>query len=216
MLRQRAIFQTRERIAANLHDELGANLHAIGLFADLAKQEVAKAAGEEKWATLTRYVDEVRTLTEHAGKTARYTTNMLEAKELYENLTEEMQRTASRLLTDLEHEFHSIDEELLQSLKPRKRIDLFLFYKECLTNIIRHSGATEVKTKLSADKQFIYLCVEDNGQGLAKQLKQVPPSLKRRARLLKAKLSVVSPTIGDHGTQICLKLKAQPPKQKPA
>lgn len=206
VLRQRAILQTRERIAANLHDELGANLHAIGLFGDLAKQEASKAGGDDKWSQLIRYLEEVRTLTEEAGRTARYTTNMLEAKELYENLTEEMRRTAARLLTDLDHEISFSNEEMLQALQPRRRVGLFLFYKECLTNIIRHSGATRVETSLAAKEREICLTVRDNGRGLEEASHAMAPaSLKRRARLLKAKLSVETPP--DGGTQITLKLK---------
>jgi signal transduction histidine kinase len=205
VLRQRAIFQTRERIAANLHDELGANLHAIGLFADMAKQEIAQAAAPGKWTNLNRYVSELHELTIHAGKTARYTTNMLEAKELYENLPEEMQRTASHLLTDLEHEFHFENVKILQRLSARKRIDLFLFFKECLTNTLRHSGATRVEITLTANSNSICLCVRDNGLGLSEMAS--PPSLKRRARLLKAKLNIHSPSEG--GTEVILKFNPQ-------
>lgn len=46
-IRQRAVFKTRERIAADLHDELGANLHAIGLLGDLA-QASADSPGKLK------------------------------------------------------------------------------------------------------------------------------------------------------------------------
>ncbi len=205
VLRQRAIYQTRERIAADLHDELGANLHAIGLFGDLAKKEVAKAEAQEKWGKLLRYVDEVRSLTEYAGKTAQYTTNMLLAKELYENLPEEMKRTATRLLTDLEHEMSFTNSEDLQTLSPQRRLGLFLFYKECLTNIIRHSEATKVETRLTTDPKQICLVVSDNGIGLKETVGDIPPdSLKRRARLLKAKLTTQCPAEG--GTQITLKM----------
>jgi signal transduction histidine kinase len=41
---QRVIDETRKRIAADLHDELGADLHAIGLLSDLALS--ARAAPE--------------------------------------------------------------------------------------------------------------------------------------------------------------------------
>ncbi|MGJ8676719.1 MAG: ATP-binding protein [Akkermansiaceae bacterium] len=209
VLRQRAIFQTREQIAANLHDELGANLHAIGLFGDLAKQEVSKVKGEDTWKKLTHYIEEVRDLTEHAGNTARYTTNMLEAKELYEDLSQEMKRTAERLLTDLEHDIYFSNEDLLQNLSPHRRLGLFLFYKECLTNIIRHSGATRVTTDMIATPEEICLSVCDNGRGL----NETPASLKRRARLLKGKLSAQVIDESDAGqkskggTQITIKLK---------
>jgi signal transduction histidine kinase len=201
MARQRAIFRTRERIAANLHDELGANLHAIGLLGDLTKQEVIDAGAGKKWATLIKYVNETRALTEETVKTARYCTDMLEANELHQNLVEEMKRTAARLLADLKHEVSFARTDLLQKLTPRRRIGLYLFYKECLTNIIRHARATHVVTRLTASRNGIWLIVRDNGLGL----KEIPPSLKRRARLLKAKLSLETPA--DGGTEIKLRLR---------
>ena len=198
MLRQRSIFQTRERIAANLHDELGANLHAIGILGDLAKQEVSDAGADERWATLNHYINETRTLTEQTAKMAQHCTNMLEAHEIHENLVEEMKNTGERLLADLEHHLSFTDTDRLQRLHPRRRIGLYLFYKESLTNIIRHARATRVETHLSADKNRISLIIHDNGVGVATP----PPSLKRRARLLKAKLSVETPA--DGGTKITL------------
>tara|TARA_B110000967_G_scaffold24276_1_gene22359 strand:- start:2130 stop:4136 length:2007 start_codon:yes stop_codon:yes gene_type:complete len=198
MLRQRSIFQTRERIAANLHDELGANLHAIGILGDLAKQEVSDAGADERWATLNHYINETRTLTEQTAKMAQHCTNMLGAHEIHENLVEEMKNTGERLLADLEHNLSFTDTDRLQRLHPRRRIGLYLFYKESLTNIIRHARATRVETHLSADKNRISLIIHDNGVGVATP----PPSLKRRARLLKAKLSVETPA--DGGTKITL------------
>ena len=198
MLRQRSIFQTRERIAANLHDELGANLHAIGILGDLAKQEVSDAGADERWATLNHYINETRTLTEQTAKMAQHCTNMLGAHEIHENLVEEMKNTGERLLADLEHHLSFTDTDRLQRLHPRRRIGLYLFYKESLTNIIRHARATRVETHLSADKNRIILIIHDNGVGVATP----PPSLKRRARLLKAKLSVETPA--DGGTKITL------------
>ncbi|CAA6691700.1 Unannotated [Lentimonas sp. CC19] len=201
VIRQRAISQTRERIAANLHDELGANLHAIGLFGDLAKQEVNETDQSGRWHQLVHYVEEIRTLTTHAGKTAKYCTNMLEAKGLHTNLVVEIKRTAELLSNDLDHELSFENEELLQSLPARKRIDLALFYKECITNIIRHANATHAKTTVVASKKETCLSVSDNGQGVETS----PASLKRRARLLKAKLTVETPA--DGGTTITLRLR---------
>ncbi|MGJ8656615.1 MAG: ATP-binding protein [Akkermansiaceae bacterium] len=200
ILRQRAVTHTRERIAANLHDELGANLHAIGLFGDLAKQEVNETGKDGQWDQLVQYVDEIRSLTEHTGKTARYCANMLEARELYSNLVEDMKRLAEQLRADLEHEITFENEEMLQSLPPRKRIGVFLFYKECITNIIRHSAATRVETSLIANNKEALLTVYDNGKGVIKP----PSSLKRRARLLKSKLTLENPKFG--GTKIILRI----------
>jgi signal transduction histidine kinase len=181
---------------ADLHDELGANLHTIGMLGDLARESI------DSREELIELIDRIRVFTERSGQAARYCTDMLEANGLYEDLVEEMQRSSARLLADLEYSLAFTGEENLKRLRPRKSIDLFLFYKESLTNIIRHSGATEVKTRLTADHKQVELIIADNGHGLNGE---VPQSLKRRARLLGAQVATQKSDTG--GTQVRLYLK---------
>ncbi len=200
IIKQRAIQRIREHIAADLHDELGANLHAIGLLSDLAQN--AKESPEK----LASHLQRLRALTERTGVAARYCTKMIETKGLCENLQDDMQRTSSRIVADLEHSITFEGEKWMQRIKPRQRVDLFLFYKECLINILRHSNATQVTTKLEARQGLITLTVSDNGQGLGENNGNgVPASLKRRGRFLGAQVSVRPSTSG--GVCINLKLK---------
>lgn len=194
---QRAIAQTRKRIAADLHDELGADLHALGLLSDLAQS--ARAAPERLGDLLQR----VRLLTERTGKAARHCTNLLEAEELHGDLIADMRHASDRILADLEHQIEFEGEGRLRQLSPRRRIDLLLFYQESLINILRHSGATRVHTRLSAADGKICLTVCDNGRGLAGE---VPASLKRRARLLGGDVAV-GEAASSSGTRIILLLK---------
>ena len=202
-LRMRQATRIKERFAADLHDELGANLHTIGLLCDLAKEAV------DSPDELIELLDRCRVFTERSGAAARNCTNMLEAKGLCEDLVEEMKRSSARLLADLEHDLSFEGEEILHQLNPRKRIDLFFFYKECLTNILRHSGATHVSARIVADHRIICLTVGDNGQGIhsAPNNNGVPASLKRRARLLGGHISIEHPA--GRGTHITLKLKTR-------
>ncbi|MDP4626175.1 MAG: histidine kinase [Akkermansiaceae bacterium] len=186
----------RRRIAANLHDELGANLHAIGMLGDLAKDSF------DHREQLEDTMDRIRSLTERTGKAARNCAHMVQAEGVCEDLLEEMRRDADRLLCDLQHEMSIEGEEILARLKRRTKIDLYLFYKECLVNIIRHSGATFVSTKLAATSGSVVLEVADNGVGV---LAEVPASLSRRARLLGAKAQILHPDGG--GTTILLTVR---------
>ena len=196
---QRAIHRARELIAADLHDELGANLHAIGLLGDLAR---ARDSSPEKRETLLL---RMRNLTQKTGAAARYCTNMLEAKENYEDVDVAMKRSSSRILADLEHELTFEGEDHLKKLSPRRRIDICLFYKECLTNILRHSGASKVITRLKADKKEILLEISDNGFGLESQSDdEIPSSLKRRARILGAQIHIEH--LKPQGLKITLKI----------
>jgi signal transduction histidine kinase len=190
----------RTRFAADLHDELGANLHVIGLLGDLAQ---AAVHSPDKLNSLHQ---RIRTMTERSGTAVRECTDMLQGENLYGDLLEDMQRTTQRIMADFDHTFTCQGEEYLQRLPPRRRADLFLFYKECLVNISRHSNATKCTTELTATPKEIRLTITDNGQGL-EQSTNVPNSLKRRARLLKARVTSDCPAEG--GTCICLTLYPQ-------
>lgn len=200
--RMQKINQVRERIAADLHDELGANIHTIGLISDMAKKAM------DSRSELSALLDEIRIYTEKSGEAARYCTNILEARGVCEDLVDEMKKFAERSLADLTHEFEVKGEETLRELPPHTRIDLLLFYKECLTNILRHSGASQVRTRLYANSKSIQMIVSDNGKGFGTYSSQdgaPPKSLLRRAQLLKGTIFTEQANLG--GARITLTLK---------
>ncbi|MCM2369791.1 histidine kinase [Aporhodopirellula aestuarii] len=203
IIRMRQLAELRCRFAADLHDELGADLHVIGLLSDLARTAVGSP---EKHESIHQ---RIRVMTERSGDAVRYCINMLEAKGLYGDLLDDMRRSTDRIMADFEGEFTFEDDaEVLRGLKPRTRADLFLFYKECLVNISRHSNATHFNSKLTAHPHEIRLVVCDDGHGLADaQFDAVPSSLARRAKLLGANVSVQHPEGG--GTCITLKMKTR-------
>ncbi len=197
-LHRRHMARARQRFTANLHDELGANLHTIGLLGDTAQ------AVKDDPDKLDGLLQRIRALTERSGTAARHCANLIEAEGLFENVAEEMHQISSRVMNDLNHTITIDGEAMLRQLAPRTCIDLLLFYKESLINIIRHSGATQVSTKLTADKKVITLTITDNGHGHSGD---PPSSLKRRARLLSAKVTAENAEEG--GTRITLKLKSR-------
>ncbi|WP_372845770.1 sensor histidine kinase [Pontiella sp.] len=200
MLRMRQVRQIEMRIAADLHDELGANLHTIGLLSDLA--EGAKVDPEE----LGMLHQRIRAVTERSGIAVRNCTDMFGANDLHKGLVADMERAAQRIMAKLDHELTIKGEEHIGRLKRRTCFDLFLFYKECLVNISRHSGATQFSTRLEITPREINLTIRDNGRGLSSTSGTgIPGSLRRRAKLLGAKITVDSPSGG--GTRINLNLK---------
>ncbi len=196
----REISRVRVRLAADLHDELGANLHTIGLLSDMAGDS---RNTPDQLATLHR---RIRSETERSGIAVRHCADTLEAGDLYTDLVGDMKRAARRILARTSHQFASSGDEFLLDLKPRERADLFLFYKECLVNASKHSGASEFVTELKADVKEVCLSVSDNGQGMPEgDEEQIPPSLLRRARLIGGHVSFESPKEG--GTRVTLNLK---------
>ncbi|MGJ8725696.1 MAG: ATP-binding protein [Roseibacillus sp.] len=202
IFRLRHVARIRERLAADLHDELGANLHTIGLLSDLASES---GDSPEELETLHR---RIRSETERSGIAVRHCTDMLEGKELSSDLVGDMQRASRRIMSKLKHEILIEGEEHLPALKQRIRHDLFLFYKECLVNISRHAEASQYQTSIKLDGKKLRLSISDNGKGISDSLVNgVPSSIKRRARLLGGRVTVESPPKG--GTQVVLNLNTR-------
>ena len=205
LLKHRAIYNTREQIAADLHDELGANLHAISLCSDLASTKIHEP---DQLITLFHRIHE---LTSRSGKAAKACVNLLESKGLYEGLKADVERIAGRLLSDVEYNIHVEGGDHLESLDPKTQIGVALFFKECLANVIRHSGATHVTANLDATPTELVLTVTDNGKGLPSKESGVarisPESLKRRARLLRG--TVVTTDRPEGGTRVTLRTKTK-------
>jgi signal transduction histidine kinase len=187
--KKRQIAELRERFAADLHDELGANLYSIGLLAELAQDDSPHSKN------VHGILDEIRRIAISTVAATKYRI----AKQLHPlqiNLPEDMRSISLRILANMDFHLEFDGEEHLSTLSPSFLDDLFLFYKECLINISRHSSAMQVRVSLHADPQRIHLEVADNGQG---ESTEIPPSLQRRAHLLRGKISV---TLGAKGGTI--------------
>ena len=189
----------KERFAADLHDEIGADLHTIGLLSDLAQEARTDPA------KLSQLLQQIRDNTEESGHTVR---NMVQlqsgiSQEGFEGM---MRRTAERTVTHLEHEIFIEGAHYLNGLKSSSHSDLLRFYKECLINVCRRSEATRLRTRLTASHNRVDLTVSDNGRGISKSAKDwIPKSLKRRAKLLGAKVQLEESGLG--GTKIHLTIR---------
>lgn len=201
---QRVLFRARTRLAADLHDELGANLAAIALLSEMARQENTPPA------QVADLVGRIQSLADISRQSVRYCVDVLHTPGLYDDLASEMRRFSGRMLADLQHRLELVGEENFSSLSQRQRIDLFLFYKECLINTLKHSGATSVAVRMSLSSRSGTLELEiwDDGSGLpGGERPQLPPSIARRARLLGARASATRPQAGGSCIRLSLRLR---------
>lgn len=173
----------RERIASNLHDELGANLHAIGHWGELALE------CRNEPDDLAHILERIHSITHRTGNAARDCSHMLKNQDLCDDLPLEIRRMADRVLADLNYELMVEGESYVDQLSRRVRVDLLLFIKEGAINIIRHSHAKNVLIKLSAEPSLcginVTLEIKDDGIGV----EMISHSLKSRAKLLKGDLT---------------------------
>lgn len=88
-------------------------------------------------------------------------------------------------------------------------INLYRILQECLTNILRHSGATRVTVSLQYDCDHIEFAVSDNGWGIAEPALSSSHSfglvgMRERARICGGQLSICGSP--DLGTTVLLQL----------
>jgi signal transduction histidine kinase len=150
---QTARQQERVRIAADLHDELGAGLTRIVMLSEptgggnLAK--IHRAALE-----MTQELDEivwaVNPKNDRLDRLAMY----LDA---YAQEMLDVTGVVSRV---------DFPVPLPQRLVPAQvRHSLFLAFKEALTNVVRHATARRVELRLTVKPECFTLTIEDDGQG---------------------------------------------------
>ena len=198
-LRDRETRQLKARFAADLHDEVGADLHAIALLSDLAKEE------HERPVQRDSILQEIRSVCEDASTSVRHVTDA-QKETPYIKLPDFMRQAASRIVVGLEHEIDIEGAEYIERLQPNTRAQILLFFKECLVNASRHAEASFLKTSLKVTPKTVRLTMEDNGHGIeGSEENWVPPSLERRAKLLGAKVKVESGI--EKGTKIQLDFK---------
>lgn len=201
MLHRRELADVKQRFAADLHDEIGANLHTINLTSQLISKRSDQLPPE-----INQLTGRIQSVAERTNRAIRHVTNIQTSSEIYTYLPDELKRAAERILIGLNHEIEVHGEEHLRQLSPRRHNDLVLLYQECLINICRHACATRVGTCLIASHKNIQLIVEDDGNGLPNETQnEPPPSLQRRAKLLRAKIRVDRPDGG--GTTVTVKLR---------
>ena len=97
IIRHRQIALIRERFAADLHDDLGASLHTIGLLGDVAL--ASKDSPERLEIALSR----ARELTKRTSVGVRHCSDMQRSQSRLEHMEESIRRTSTSILTGIEH-----------------------------------------------------------------------------------------------------------------
>ncbi len=161
---QHAIEKERSRIAKDMHDDLGANLTQICILSELAKRESAQQQRVEIHADAIS--DTARELVQSMDEIV-WAANP--KNDTLKRLSGYIFQYAEKFLTpaDIRGRFdHPVSLPDL-SVSAEVRHNLFLAVKEGLNNVVKHSGAKEVKLRLAVNGSRVEITMEDNGKGFA-------------------------------------------------
>jgi signal transduction histidine kinase/ligand-binding sensor domain-containing protein len=166
MEQAQALERERSRIARDLHDDLGASLTEIGLMSAVAlRPSVSAERARNYLEDITRKVRGlVETLDEIVWAVNPRNDNVTSLGDYFCECAQRiLQLTPIRCRLDLARDLPDCP------LDPDRRHTLFLAFSEALNNVIRHSGAGEVRIRIWVEKGHLLVSVADDGCGFEGQ-----------------------------------------------
>ncbi len=196
----------RNEIAANLHDDLAASLSSLTMFSESNRRKAQKESSPNElvFSKISEKSREIMNLVRE---------NVWEMNSRNDDSEEWLDRMMKFAIETLENNQIELDlnvsDEIQNKILPIDyRRDLYLFMKEAINNIAKHSEADFAKLSLYLQQNTLFLIIKDNGKGFdTSKLRNGNGLLnfQNRAKHLKGKCEINS-TIGE-GTEVKLWFK---------
>ncbi|HUR29787.1 MAG TPA: tetratricopeptide repeat protein [Saprospiraceae bacterium] len=158
--RQKLKLQTlRNKIASDLHDDVGSTLSSIYIFSEIARQQSSEVMpmldtiGESSKKMLDAMADIVWTINPENDD--------------FEKILDRMRSFAYELLgaKKIEFEFDAGDDLNQMKLPMDFRKNLYLIFKEATNNMVKYSDANKAYFSLKEENKNLTMVIRDNGKG---------------------------------------------------
>lgn len=203
--RFRELERVRKRIATDLHDDIGSSLTKISLLSEVINQRTGDGEGP-----ITKPLAMI------AGTSRELVDSMSDIvwainpqKDNLSDLTGRMHRFAADVLTARNIKFTWRAPELEKdiSVGANVRREIFLTFKECINNMVKHSQSSEAHLEVRINSDSLEMYLRDNGKGFDNSHDTDGHgliSIRERAVALSGELNIQSQS--GQGTSIRLKV----------
>jgi len=160
--KQQAIEKERTRIATDMHDELGASLSRIKFLSENIKMN------REEKDTMMNDIEKISAYSDDmAAKMGEIVWALNKKNDTVADLVAFTRSYVQEYLSvqNIQCELNTPLELPPTFIPGEKRQHIFLAVKECLHNIVKHSGASKVYFSVTLNKN-IEIVVHDNGKGI--------------------------------------------------
>jgi signal transduction histidine kinase len=189
----------RNKIASDLHDDVGSTLSSISIFSQMAQQQstetipMLETIGESSRKMLDAMADIVWTINPDNDQ--------------FEKIILRMKSFAYELLgaKNIDFEFITDNEVEKINVPMEVRKNLYLIFKEATNNIVKYAQANKAMFAINGEKNNLTMMIQDNGKGfdLTKSTEgNGLKNIKKRANEIGAKLKIDS--LPGNGTKIQL------------
>ena len=209
--RQIELERVRTRIATDLHDDIGASLSKIAILSDLAEQEAALAQS----AVAGSFGQIADTSRDALDSMSDIVWAVNPQRDHLSDLTQRMRRFAEDLLDarDIDFTFRAPVDEKDIRLGADLRREVYLIFKECVNNLVKHSGCTRAEIEFRIERQWLVISVVDDGSGFDPAATNAGmgghglAGMQRRAQALGGSFEIDSQQ--NKGTRVTLKVPLQ-------
>ncbi len=165
-LKQAGLIESeRNRIASDMHDDIGADLTQISILLSLLKHEkLSNNKMFQKVTTLSRGVlSKMDQIIWALNSTNNTSTDLFSYINSYAR--EYLESSEIKFEFNVEKDFHH------ENLSSFQRRNVFLVVKELLHNTVKHSKAKKVSVKIYFENEKIMIAYSDDGQGIQLETK---------------------------------------------
>jgi ligand-binding sensor domain-containing protein/two-component sensor histidine kinase len=157
-----ALQKVRNRIATDLHDDLGSTLTNISILSELSKKNMQNEEQTKKF--LSRISEEVY-FSNQALDDIVWSINT--SNDTLDQTVARMRRYAAEVFDGANISYSlQLDEKFEQyKLSMDQRRDCFLLFKEAINNIYKHAQANNVSIKVRVERNHLYMEIKDDGKG---------------------------------------------------
>src|SRR2546428_6562868 len=202
---QSMIERERGRIAREIHDELGQELTGLKFDISWLRDLAGETTGSQRQQLLDRLNSTLKSIDGAISSVRRIATELrppvLDTLGLAAAI--EWQATDFQNRTGIKCRLRQIDEDMPVSHEGATAV--FRIFQEALTNVARHSAATEVEVNLERVNGRLTLKIGDNGKGISATRLSGSHSLgilgmQERVRLLRGEITISEKD--GHGTVV--------------
>lgn len=164
-LSETAVFQERNRIARDIHDNAGHSITAVIMQTEAAKLLIDVNPEEAKAKVISANIQAKNALDQ-----MRESVHLLAGRDSSCSLKEELEEILAQTMDGTGVKIRcALDDVQLAGVKRRFIANSL---KECLANGMRHGGASAFYVELSSEAGVLCLTVSDNGCGLPDNFKE--------------------------------------------
>ena len=154
--------EIRNKIAADLHDDVGSTLSSIRMYSDIVKRQ-------------PNQTDESIQLLDKISSNSRETIEIMSdivwmikpGNDDFANTENRMLNFANELCTPAGINFEMNKNSILSGLKipMEQRRDIYLIFKEAVNNAVKYANCHSIRTAMYFDKNTFTMAISDDGNG---------------------------------------------------